>query len=240
VSDGCLLLLARADDPAVLTLREHAQHRLAHASVGDLACAGWQYVSGRPDQASVYAGGRVIRATDIAAVICRIAAITASDLPHVHRDDRAYVAPELNAFLRAWLTQFTGVRFNEPSWASLAGPGWHALQWQWLAARVGVPVIPSTHPTTDLARPLCETVTVVVVDGDVFGSTDPTLVARARRIARATHSDLLGVTFVHDGKWKFLSADACPDLDAASAAAVVRRAFSAAPATLGGRWWAIR
>jgi hypothetical protein len=226
MSDDCLLVLARAGDVAIRALQTQARQPVVHASIPDLSCAGWRYVSGRPDQASVYASGRVIPAARIAAVLCRLDTIAPSDLPHVHRDDRAYVAAELNAFLRAWLTQFRGVRFNEPSWVSLAGPGWDALQWAWFVRRLGVPVAASAHRSTELRASGREIVRVIVAGDDVFGITDPTLATYALRIARATRSCSLRITFIHDHRWQFVSADPRPDIDSVSASALLRLAFA--------------
>jgi hypothetical protein len=220
---GLLLLLSRTSDPAIRTLQQQAPDRLVHATIRDLSSAGWRYESGRPQQASACAGGRVVPVERIAAVVCRIAAVVPSDLPHVHPEDRAYVADEMTAFVRAWLAQFTGVRFNQPTWASLAGPGWHPLQWTWLVGRLGVPV--AATPSADVARSECETMTATVVHDEVFGFTDPTLIEYSLRIARAVHSELLAVTFVRDRGWAFLSAHPFPVLDAASAPALLRRAF---------------
>lgn len=228
MDDACLLLIGRPDDALVRTLRQQAPHRLAHASIADLSRAGWRYESGRPDRASACAGDRVIPAARIAAVVCRIALVLPTDLLHVRGDDRAYVAAEMNAFLRAWLAQFTGVRFNEPTWVSLAGPAWHPLQWTWFVARLGVPVAASSTPSTDVVQIERETLTATIVRGEVFGLSDPTLVEYALRIARAAKSELLAVTFVRDRDWKFLSADPCPALDSASVAALLRHAFGPA------------
>ena len=143
MNDGCLLLIAHPDDSAVRLLAEQMPTRVVHADVDDLSRAGWRYESGRPERAAARAGGRVIDASDIAAVLCRIHIVTAHDLPHVHRDDREYVASEINGFLYAWLAQFTGLRFNEPTWTSLAGPSLHPLQWTRFVSRLRVPVAPT-------------------------------------------------------------------------------------------------
>lgn len=229
MADARLLVLARTVDATVRTLREQAPQRLAHASIADLSRTGWRYESGRPERASARAGDRVIPAGCIAAVVCRIDGVVPADLPHVHRDDRAYVAAEMNAFLRAWLAQFTGVRFNEPTWASLAGPAWHPLQWSWIVSRAGVPVSRSSPLSTDGADSDRETTTATVVGEEVVGPADDTLADYASRIARAARAELLAVTFVREGEWKFHSADPCPVLDRSSAAAMLRRAFERAP-----------
>jgi hypothetical protein len=243
MTDQCLLLLARADDSAIRTLQQQAPNRVVHASIADLSCAGWQYVSGRPNEASAHAGGRIVPASEIAAVLCRIPAVTPADLPHQHRDDRAYVAAEMNAFLRAWLAQFAGVHFNEPTWVSLAGPNWHTLTWARLVGELGITVSSRAQRGTcsspgDLtkSRSLAagsrrqgehETATATVVCGEVFGLTDPSLIDASLRIASAVRANVLAVTFKRDDDdWNFLSAQACPELDSASAAALLRQAFA--------------
>jgi hypothetical protein len=228
---ACLLVLARAADPAVGLLCDLAPGRVVHAAAADLSRAGWRYEGGHPERATASAGGRVMPADGIAAVLCRIAAIAPADLPHVHRDDREYVAAEMSAFLYAWLAQFRGVRFNESTWTSLAGPAWHPLQWARLATRAGVPVAPPAHwaPRAD-----AETATATVVGGSVFGVRDPALVEHALRIARVARSGLLASTFVRHRDWKFVRADPCPALDAAAAEALLRRALDPARSSTFG------
>src|SRR5262249_19235119 len=116
MSDDVLLVIARVGDPAIPTLRAYAPGRIAHATIADLSRAGWRYAIATPPRLSACAHGRVIRVPDIAGVLCRVGAVTPSDLPHIHEDDRVYVAAEMNAFLHAWLMQYDGVRFNDPSW----------------------------------------------------------------------------------------------------------------------------
>lgn len=221
MSDRCLLLIAHPDDSAVRFLTSGTSARVVHATVDDLSRAGWRYESGRPERAAARGSGRVLDASDIAAVLCRVHIVTSHDLPHVHRDDREYVASEINGFLYAWLAQFTGVRFNEPTWTSLAGPGLHPLQWTRFVSRLRIPVA----PTPQLAE--LETITATVVSDEVFGVGEPALVSASLRIARAARARLLSVTFVRDGEWRFLSADPCPVLDASSAAALMKRTFRA-------------
>jgi hypothetical protein len=221
-----LLILARRGDPAVRTLRQQAARRLMHASVADLSRVGWKFVVGHPDRASACVAGRGVPVAGIAAVLCRIHSVLPGDLQHLHEDDRAYAAAEMTAFLRAWLGHFPGTRFNEPTWTSLAGPAWHPLQWTWIAARLGVPVSGGSQPEHDVT-------TVIVVGEEAVGFSDPTLVDYALRIARAARSRLLSLQFVRDDGWRFHSADVCPQLDANSAAAVLRLAFERAPSDSG-------
>jgi hypothetical protein len=220
-----LLVITRTGDPAVEMLRSHAPGRVVHACVADLSRPGWRYDVGSPEQLSAGVNGASIRAERIAAVLCRIGAIVPVDLPHIHADDRIYVAAEMNAFLHAWLSQFGGVRFNDPSWVSLAGPSWHDSQWTWLLERAGVPVV-ARRPRSGSADARHDTVIATLVGDDVLGTDDRTLIDYTHCVANIAHSELLSVSWVRDGGWRFVSADPCPPLDAFTAAAVVRGALN--------------
>jgi hypothetical protein len=230
MSDGCLLVIARSGDPAVEMLRAYAPGRVAHATVADLSRTGWRYEVGNSYRLSACATGRVIRAPDIAGVLCRIGAVMPSDLSHIHTDDQVYIAAEMNAFLHAWLMQYHGVRFNDPSWLSLAGPSWHPLQWTWLLERLAIPVWSSRRATD--AHTAAHTVTATLVGSNVFGAEAPELADYTTRIGRAVRSELLAVTFAWDGEWKFVSADPCPTLASNTAGALVRRTFIAHSAAM--------
>lgn len=219
MSDVSLLLLAREEDSSIRVFQQRARYRVMHASIADLSCAGWRYVGGCPERATACAGGRTISATQITAVLCRISHVAASDLRTIHADDREYAAAEMTAFLRAWLAQFQGELCNEPTWMSLAGPGWHPLQWTWIVSHLGVPVM-SEAQRVRAASMHCETATVS--GGEVFGVTDPTLIEYSLRIARAEKARSLAICFVHDDEWRFASADPCPQLDETTAAALLR------------------
>jgi hypothetical protein len=211
VIDGCLLLLARAEDPAVSVLTRRAPDRVAHASVADLCAPGWRYVVGSPERASARACGRTLEARRIAAVLCRIGRVGADDMEAVHVDDREYAAAETTAFLRAWLLQFRGVRCNEPTWMSLAGPRWHALHWSRIVTALGIPVSAEAR----------ETVTAVVAGRRVFGVSEPQLTDYSLRIANAVAARSLAIRFVRDRRWHFHSAEVCPALDEWSAGALL-------------------
>ena len=233
MTDGCLLVIARSGDPAVAMLRAYAPGRVAHATVADLSRTGWRYEVGNSYGLSACATGRVIRAPDIAGVLCRISAVMPSDLLHIHADDRVYVAAEMNAFLHAWLMQYQGVRFNDPSWVSLAGPNWHPLQWTWLLERLAIPVSSSRRAMD--AQATADTVTATLVGSKVFGVEPPELADYTARIARAVRSELLAVTFARDGEWKFVSADPCPALASATAGALIKHVFTAHSAAISSK-----
>jgi hypothetical protein len=231
MSRGGLLLIARHGDPALAMLRAHAPRRVMLATIADLSRSGWRYEVGHPERLAACASGCVVRASEIAGVLCRIGAVMPNDLPHIHEDDRVYVAAEMNAFLHAWLMQYPGVRFNDPSWISLAGPSWHPLRWTWTLERLGIPVDLSRRTTGD-PTPMA---VATIVGAHILGVHEPELVDYTRRVAWAVGSELLSVTFVCDDGWKFVSADPCPRIDAVVAGAVIERVFGRDGVSLDSR-----
>ncbi len=103
----------------------------------DLSRPGWTY---RPDVAGrtgATAAGR-FHAGDLTHVIVRPAAVFATHLPHVVAQDRAFVAAELTAFLRAWLSDLPCPMANRPSAPDLGGPGCPDEGWTAAACQAGV------------------------------------------------------------------------------------------------------
>jgi len=228
MASGVILVLGRAGDPTVERLRTQAPDCVRHVAPADLTRPGWRQVPGDPGAAVAVAGGTRVPAAEVAAVVVRLHAIEAFDLPHIDPDDRRYVAAEATAFLIAWLAQSRALRVNPPAPTSLCGPGFGPGWWARQAASAGVEVWPA-RDVIALGRggvpaglpAVGEAATVV--GGQVLGSRVPDVVGGARRLAAAVRLPLLRVQFLRGraGGWAFAGADACPPLDEESAAAVL-------------------
>ena len=152
-------------------------------------------------------------------VVIRLPGVLEQDLSHIVPSDRAYVAAEMNAFLRFWLRELRCPMLNRPRRNSLAGPQWRHEQWVYTAARLGIPVTPShrhialASACTDAAQAPPEGPTVTVVGGQYFGAADQALARQARCLADAAGVDLLAVLFsgAEPGS-RFVSANPWPDI----------------------------
>src|SRR5262249_24869041 len=224
------LVFARDGDPALAELRAQAPGFVRQVRPDDLARRGWRYVAGAAAAACAVAEGEVVSRRGIAAVLCRIPAITAADLAGIRSSDQVYAAAEMHAFLLAWLAQFRGPRFNAPTPGSLCGCAWPAMRWKQVAARAGLPVEADRTTGNRGAPPVLRvaaavTAEVTVVGRRVFGTDCAELAACGRRLAAACEASILGVRFVRDdGAWKFAGADSCPPLGASAVAEVLRTA----------------
>jgi hypothetical protein len=165
----------------------------------DLSRPGWHFRLDDPAATVAVAGGQRFRLHDAGGVLMRLAAVTEVDLPHIHAEDRAFVAAELTAFLLAVLTQADVPVVNRPTPQCLCGPGWHDAKWRHAAARLGLPVLPARWRA---ARDACcdneeeAAVAAVTVVGEAcLGTASAQLVLAARTLAKMACAEMLTVEY---------------------------------------------
>ncbi len=191
----------------------------------DLSVAGWRYLLSDPENSTLVIGGRSIAAEEISGVLTRLAYVSERELVRIAREDRRYVAAEMTAFLRSWLSSLECPVLNRPVPTSLSGPGWCHEQWIHAAARLGIPVRPVRRRIAFPAgapedEPVPPDITVTVVGERCLGPVD--LAGRARRLARAARVELLCVRFGETGDGpELLGADAWPDASSPEVAGAI-------------------
>jgi hypothetical protein len=243
-----LVIFATRTDPEPRSLAERwAAHDAAVLTCEDLSAAGWRHHLPRRAAGSAVVGGRTIPTAEIAGVLTRWPSVFEQELGQIVAERRAYVASEMTAFLRSWLTELDCPVVNRPSAASLIGPNWRPEQWVHAAAGLGIPVRPvrrlvrlagaAEPPPAPQEAPYT---TVTVVGEAVFGAADPALARHARRLAAAAGVELLAVHWNGpEGDAKLLSADLLPPLgDGAVADALLALLLDRRPrrqAASGGR-----
>ena len=209
-----LVILASRHDPLAQTLAARWQA----SGVGLLTCTnlstrGWKQHLPLGADATAVVSGRVMACDEITGVLTRLPWIFEEELFELAREDRAYAAAEMSAFLLSWLSCLTCPVLNRPTPACLSGVLWRQARWLRVAADLDIPCIPLTlssrHPSQDTPR---ETVTVTVVGDRCFGADERTLRKRARRLADAAGLDLLAVHFQQtEDDACFVRADLWPD-----------------------------
>lgn len=194
-----LVVLAAAGDAAATALVE--RWRFAGASLltaRDLSTAGWRVWPGAPADGVAVVDGARVAVREIGAVLTRVPAVTARDVPWILRADRAYVAQEMTAFLLAWLSELECPVVNRPSPTGLWGPHLAPERWVRLAVDAGLRVAP----------PHRGGVTVTVAGERCIGDVTEDLCAGALTVARTAGVEMLAVRF--DGRGPgaaFLGAD---------------------------------
>lgn len=179
----------------------------------DLSVAGWRYRPGGTSTAVV--GGEIVPAAEISGVLTRRSRVLEWEPDHIVPGDRAYVAAEMTAFLRSWLSDLECPVLNRPAPTCLSGPGWCREQWVQTAARLGIPVRPvrwRLGPSAGV-REDEPAATATVVGDRCLGAADHASAAWALRLARAAGVDLLAVRFGEaEGGFELLGADPWPDV----------------------------
>jgi hypothetical protein len=201
----------------------------------DLSRPGWRFRLGGPDATIAAAGERRFRLAAAGGVLVRLAAVTPADLPHIHAEDRAYVAAELTAFLLAVLTRNDVPVLNRPTPQCLCGPAWPEAKWRRVAASLGLPVTPlHARAARDLdweppAEPAAAR--VAVVGETCIGAPNAQLARGAVALARRAAAAMLTVEFDGAGaSAAVLRAAPTVDLADARIASAVRRLFGLADA----------
>lgn len=209
-----LVILASRHDP--LAQRLAARWEASGAGLltcTDLSTKGWkQHLTVEADTTAVV-GGRLMARDEITGVLTRLPWVFEEELFELVREDRAYAAAEMSAFLLSWLSLLPCPVLNRPTPACLSGVLWRQAKWLRVAASLDIPCIPLTlssrHPSQDTPQ---ETVTVTVVGDHCFGAVENALRKRARRLADAAGVDLLAVHFQEtEDDARFVSVDLWPD-----------------------------
>jgi hypothetical protein len=193
----------------------------------DLSVAGWRHRPGGTSTAVV--GGEVIPAAEIEGVLTRRSRVLEWEPDHIVPADRAYVAAEMTAFLRSWLSGLGCPVLNRPVSTCLSGPGWCREQWVRTAARLGIPVRPVRWRLGASAGvPEDEPATTATVVGErCLGAADRASAAWALRLARAAGVDLLAARFGEaEAGFELLDADPWPDVSSPEVADAIHKYLS--------------
>ena len=155
-----IVLSHNHDASAVQFIADWPGGGAALLTAADLSVAGWRHTwaddvelpSDLGEAAAVVAGQRVLT-RDITGVLTRWPRFLEQELGAITRDDRAFVAAEMTAFMTAWLSQLRCPVLNRPSPLSLCGPAWRREEWTHLACTLRIPAAPITR-TVSLGSPV--------------------------------------------------------------------------------------
>jgi hypothetical protein len=214
-----VIFSSQQDAGARMLAERWGSNRAAVLTPRDLSRPGWRHDLRRPQEGAAVVAGQRVCVREIDGVLIRWPAVFQQELLHILPKERSYVASEMTAFLRSWLTQLSCPIVNPPTAGSLLGPSWRREQWVHAAARMRIPVHAVRRrvalandgpPRTEIEHQ----VTVTVVGERCFGDAHPTLCRYAKDLAAAAGVPLLAVQFsAASADAKLQSADLLPDLD---------------------------
>ena len=151
-----LLVVTSANDPDLALLSTRPS--VAVVVPAHLSQAGWRYEVGAGRLSRLVTSRGEVGADELSGVLTRSQRVWKRDLPHIHEDDREYVAAEMTAFLAALIHEMPCPLLNRPTANSLWGPSWTSEHWWRAAAREGFPVCSNRQA-------ICTDVASIVVVG---------------------------------------------------------------------------
>jgi len=241
-----IVMLASRFDQQAAALAEKWKHRGACLLTCEgLSRRGWRHESAVPALSLAVLGGAPVPALEVSGVFTRLTAVTEAELPHIVEEERAYVASEMHAFLLAWLVSLRCPLLNAPTPLNLSGPGWHAEQWIWAAARAGLAVQPSRRvaPTFAAEAPFAADLRTALPEGSTLATfrvvgahclgadghaIDDALSRGLQRLRESAGVELLTASFARvAGESRFIGATASIDLTRAELADALLRTWEA-------------
>ena len=244
-----LILASRVDEGAERLAAAMPAGAATLVTPADLSRSGWRVDSAALESAIFVAGGRPVEARAITGVVCLLPYVFDRELVQIEPESRPYVAAEMTAFLRYWLTVLDCPKLNPPSASCLSGPGWRLERWHMAAVAAGLPTRSLVRRTggqgasSEMGNG--HAVTMTVIGQSCVGPGDAAMAAQARALADAAGVELLNVHFVPaddrnedesstrkrhgpsdvPDRYVFAGADCFPDLGSDGMIAAVSRHF---------------
>src|SRR5205823_13263299 len=122
--------------------------------------------------------------------LTRLPYVTETELSHIVKQHRSYVATEMYAFLVSWLSCLKCPVLNRPTPSCLLGPNWSQEQWIYVAANIGIPArsIRRQSSQSNLihhAADDVQAVTVNIIGDRCYGAADDEMAEHSIRLTRA-------------------------------------------------------
>lgn len=225
-----VLVLATGEDASAQMLVDRLGEVAVAVRPQDLSRPGWTYARTPGLRTGVSPRGR-FRADRLSGVVSLISAVQSFDLTHVKAGDREYVAAEMTAFLRAWLTGLPCPVVNPATSTCLSGPALTAHEWVLLCAGLDIPAQPAhlsvpAAPNDRATPPVCR-VTVCRGTATATGPCSAVLLEHGRRLAARVGAEWLAVSFdAGHGQAAVCQVETWPDLADPSTREVLAHALT--------------
>jgi hypothetical protein len=225
-----ILLVADQHDTQARWLAELWEHHDARLlTPTDLSQPGWSFRPGSSNWTGVAGGVGFDHHTPLAGILNCLAEVSEAQLPHIHPEERSYVANEMTAFLLSWQCELTCPVLNRPTPNCLIGLNLSAEGWTQMAAGLGLPVkttarashAPSRTKAGDAYR---DTRSVTVIGECALGG-DSELQFCARSLAQAARVDLATFYFTCASEPEFVAASLRPELSHPEAVEALLQCF---------------
>jgi hypothetical protein len=216
------LVLCHSEDVAALWAYRGLQARgvrpLELVTAEELACAlRWEHRLGESGFSLTIelADGRCIRGHQVRGVLNRLHSLPLYFWRSAEAKDRDYVQQEIQAFTLSWLHSLRGRTLNPATPLGACGAWRSAVAWNMLAQKAGLPTAGCQGGERQRASGTSDSVSVIVVGGQVIGRPVPaTIAAGCAALAALSETPVLGIDFCGtDGDaWEFSGASPWPDL----------------------------
>jgi len=222
-----VIFASRYDESSYSLAKRWADQNASVLTCNDLSQPGWRHYQNSENECTAVVSGQIIPVDEVKGVLIRWPGVFEQELTHIAPTDRDYVAREMMAFLVSWFSSLSCPVINQPTPVSLTGPAWRREQWNYEAAKLGIPVqkiecaVLFGSETPEQTQSNSAT-NVTVIGNRCFGDVDEQLREQSRKLAHTAGVSLLNLSFTGPTSESFfLAADLLPKLTDEMADAVL-------------------
>ncbi len=227
-----IILASQVDDTAKELIQHFPSRSARILTPANLSQPGWRIHTQYPMNSIFVVGGESHCSTEINGVLSLLPCVFGPELVQIEKEARDYVASEMTAFLKFWLSSLSCPILNPPTAGCLSGPNWRREQWARAALDAGLQVSPFVRRTS----PQCSShkneermVTVTLIGNKVLNENESSLSGQVRDLANVAGVNLLEVTFMKtkwDENYLFYCANTFPSLQGHRATQLIMEFFN--------------
>ncbi len=226
-----LIVASQVDDAAGDLIQYFPNGEAKILTPADLSQPGWRINTVKPSESVFVANGEKFYSADLEGVLCLLPCIFEKELVQIVEEARDYVASEMTAFLKYWLSSLPCPVLNPPTAGCLSGPNWRREQWLQAALDVGIKVMPFNRgtriqcPSDKIEEQLLK---VTLIGKKELGENKSGLSVQVGILAEAVGVNLLEAYFMkskRNNNYLFYNANTFPSLRGAKTAQLIMEFF---------------
>ena len=227
-----LIIASQVEETACLLAQYFKISETRILTPADLSKPGWKVSNSQAIEDYFVAEGKAYPSSCLTGVLCLLPVVYEAELVQIEKKSRHYVAGEMTAFLRYWLSTLLCPVLNPPTPGCLSGPNWRQEQWFNIAIKNGIRTTclhRSTIKKEDTTQQdeVVESIQVTLIGDEVLEDVDGYPLDATRKLAEKANLAMLSASYHIDSLNNYIlqGVNTFPRLNGARAGYLVEQCF---------------